>query len=200
MKLSRLLVLVALFVFASSLASMAAKKIEVYEGWDNWQWSANDWLGNRLELELWWYKGVGELNKCKLWGFKDGDPIVSQQVRNFSTHTWTDWHIVVTNGTIRQDGSADIRKSGSANPWFLSYGVLPNNDGTTLTGWTLDQNEYIQPLQVLSIYFVFDPIDPSKPINIEQWPTSDYVPEPTTLAGVAMGVAAFGVGLRRRLR
>jgi len=204
MKLVRLSFLfVALLLVVGSAAS--AKLVwDVNLNTQGYIWQATDWVNNTLEIELNWYKPAvlnghtaTDLHKWSLGGQKDGDPIISETVRNFTTDVWSDWHIIVHNGIIRQDGSARIYRSSPAGPdWLLSFGTVP--DGTTLTGIAPGPHATVGQYQVLSIYFVFDPTG-AGPVSIDEWPTTDYIPEPASLFTLAAGVAGFGLTIRRRL-
>jgi opacity protein-like surface antigen len=165
----------------------------------NWVWSANDWHKDggvaRLDLTLDWNLPGDSANDFMIGGYNSSDPIVSELTRNFSFATWTDWHVTVHNGIIRQDGSADFHKVGSANKWSIQYGTV--SDGTTITGFTTDTNEFVGRNSRLSIYFVYDPIDVGQPIVIQEAPSSDFVPEPAAVSGLLAGLGMLGMLIRR---
>lgn len=166
----------------------------------SWIWSPTDWCKEGgvscLNLTLDWSPQDGSLGGFALGGYNPADPIVSEVARNFSSAVWSDWHVTVHNGIIRQDGSAGIGKAGGTSGWTLQFGTVA--DGTSINGFTTDSTQFVRRGDRISIYFIYDPIDTGSPVVIEEAPTSDFVPEPAGISCIMAGLGALGIGLRRR--
>jgi len=201
MKIALLSLFAALFVIASS-AAFADDPADGTLWADHWDWGTCTWtvyLTGDTGEDPGWDRGVGYDNRWTTGGESPLDPTVNQKVRNYTSDEWSDWHVIVHNGTIRQVGT-DIRKNGSAMIWDIYYNQdnVPS-DGTSLTAIASGLGETITNMQVLKVYFIYDVINPSLPVSISQWPTTDWVPEPSGIAALAMGLAAIGMSIRRKL-
>lgn len=191
-----------------ALPSMCVFAYDVTESSGDYHWSAADWqkLNNEpyrtFEQEINWSRGVGEANAWCMWGDMPTDPAVSQKVRNYTNGEWSDWHVVVHNGTIDQNTARVYRYLPAGVNWNLSFasGIDGNGQWTSMTAIAPGPGDTVIKPNVLSIYFFFTPINGSLPITIDEWPTTDYVPEPSSMAAMAMGLIAVGFSLRRRIR
>lgn len=171
---------------------------------EQWTWDESSWQDCILDLELTW-NGAALVNSSggdpenHSWiatGPKKNDPTVNQKIKNNSaSDEWSDWHVIIYNGTIT---SWNIRKWGSEISWYVhrSLEEVPNGDSITAIAIP---GQTILPGDFLRVTFVFTPIDLDSPVTIQQWPTTDWVPEPTSIAALAMGVAAMGYSIRRKL-
>ncbi len=188
--------LIALGVAATAQISLVVNPPET------WVWDESCWPNCTLDLDLTW-NGVAYVSSRGgdpadySWfatGPKDIDPTVNQKIKNNSqSDEWSDWHIIILNGQIT---SWNIRKWGSTIPWEVYHEPVTGGDSLTaiaIPGQTILPGEYLQ------VTFVFIPIDPNSPVTIQQWPTTDWVPEPASIAALAMGLAAMGYSIRRKL-
>ena len=203
MKSARLFAVVLLCALSAIAAHAQTVTIDATVA--DYHWSAADWklVGGicTIEQELDWSRGIGIDNSWCLWGNMPVDPAVSQKIRNRTFDAWSDWHIVVHNGTILQDGSARVyRYSPLGADWLLFFdsGVDDLGAWTSLTAIAPDPTEVVTNMNVLSVYFVYNPINPELPITIDEWPTTDFVPEPSSLLALAGGLSALGFSLRRK--
>lgn len=202
MKAVRLLLILALILLITTTAFAVRKIKDVNVPGDNYEWTDDDWSGETgcvLEMGVNWYIGAGEDNYFTLEGVKEADPTIDQLVTNYSSADWwSDWHVQLINGTI-QVGSAVVKKDGSAFPWDITYGADPGYDsGFTAIAWP--PAELVGPGAVLHVVFIYDPIDPLQRVTIRQWPTTEFIPEPSSIATLCMGLATLGLALRRRAK
>lgn len=195
--MSKLRLLIALVVLTVAL-STAAQAIHYYE------FVLTDWTPGQggiptLYINLDWqsdwtvYPGKTTGADClRLFGPKPaGDPDVDETITNLSPWTWTDWHVSITNGVIEQ---AAVQKVGGA-AWqvdiepggtgFDAYVVPPGGSGE------------VAPGEQLYIWFRFTA--QGGDLIVDEYPTSVYIPEPASVAGLLMGLGAV-LGLRRRTK
>ena len=189
-------------VVVLALASFSAGAYDVTENTQDYQWQAADWQvldGTKtLVLDLDWSRGSGESNAWSVWGYMADDPAVSEKIRNRTPDLWTDWHVIVHNGIIDQNTARVYRYLPAGLNWLLAFSS--GTDWTSLTAIAPDPGQTVAKNQFLSVYFVFTPMDPNLPVKIDEWPTKDWVPEPSSIAAMAMGLVAMGFSLRRRIR
>lgn len=201
---------VALVLLLPALVALATPPSEVTDGTANYQWTQNDWckVGDQcmMELDLDWFRPISAVAQDAAWsmyGYMPIDPIVSEKVRNrTSGDVWNDFHIKVVNGRVDPSSVRIYRYSPPAPVdwfWFINPLQPPDPDGDQIDAFA-DPLATVGPGQILSVYFVFNPIDPNLPVTITEWPTKDFIPEPSSIAGLTMCLAAMGFTLRRRLR
>jgi len=119
------------------------------------------------------------------------DPDVHQVIRNLTPKTWTDWHVSLTNGTIV---SAVVKKvDGSV--WDLDV----FNDGTGFDSYTALSDGRVQSGEQLDVWFRFN-VDGPGDVTIDEYPTTQYIPEPSSLVALMAGFSAVGISMRRRAR
>lgn len=213
MRAARFLTLVALALCLCGMASAdpAGTAINVGPGTPNWQWDQGAWTDPdgdgvaQMDLTIQWGRGTGTWRTggdetFRFWGYKDSDPIVSETIMNFTEDLWKDWHIYVVNGNV---SVATIGKTQpNAAPWIVAVqNSLHNSTIVAVVPDPLNPALAIGFGEVLSVYFEFTPIDPSLPVYIDEWPTTDAtIPEPGSLVTLATGLAALALGVRRRVR
>lgn len=193
--------LLVLLISASAVAAPVFKSAS--PGNTYYEWSANDWYNNgqtcQIDLVMSWYLNPGADNMYVLEGSMPVDPIVNQDVTNYTSELWSDWHVQLTNGWV-VPGSAYVIKNGTTDPWTVTYdGSDPTKpSGFTAIAWP--PASVVGTNDVLHIYFQWNPIDPGSRSSIKQWPTVDFVPEPGSILALGMGLASLGFGLRRRVK
>lgn len=202
MKAVRLLLVLALILLVGTTAFAARKIKDVNVPGDTYEWTDDDWTGETgclLEMGVNWYIGADEDNYFTLEGVKDADPTIDQLVTNYSSADWwNDWHVQLINGTI-QPGSVQVIKDGGVNPWWIELGADPGYD-SGFTALAYPPAEWVGPTASLHVVFIYDPIDPLQRVTIKQWPTTELIPEPGSIATLCMGLATLGFALRRRAK
>lgn len=201
MKTFRLLAVISLLLLITC-AAYADYSGQISAPGQTWTWSDTDWYAGpsgtcQLDVTLdWRLPLVGPSAGFGIGGIKAEDPVVNQLVTNYSTLLWSDWHVQLRNGRLR-DGSVVVKKNGTTETWDVTYGAIPGYDsGFTAIAWP--PAELVGNNDKLSVYFAFDPIDPRQRVVIQQWPTTDFAPEPGCIITLGMGLAGLGFGLKRR--
>ena len=199
-----LAVVIALALIGTAALAVVAKDVrpgdptEVVGGKNvHYNW-AGDWSGGLLPLDLNWYRAYGYENRWTMGGYKDEDPTVDEVITNFTEDLWVDWHIIVENGTISE---AIIYKS-AANYVLWDTVIIHGATADSIIAVApdpLDPAMGIGMFEDLTVHFVFAPKVPGN-VFIEEWPTIDgTIPEPSSIAALAMGLATLGFALRRRV-
>jgi len=160
-------------------------------------WSADDW---KIDCEtqvpyltfdnLVWQVGQSGL---QLTGPNPSvnDPDIHEITENNTPVAWTDWHVTITNGVILD---ADVTKvSGPA--WVVTI----NPDGSGFEAHTALTDGRIYIGQRLDIWFRYEATGEGN-VAIDEYPTTTYVPEPSSLMALLAAFGAIGIGgLKKRL-
>jgi len=126
------------------------------------------------------------------------DPRIRQDVYNSSEDTWTDWHVAIENGANLRD--VRVYKVGEGTLW--PYELLPDVCGFfahVITSGNPQNPMAVEPGATLHVEFVYDVA--GTPVNITQYPTDWYaIPEPSSMAALAVGLCGAVCGARRRFK
>lgn len=117
------------------------------------------------------------------------DPDVYETVTNSTPVPWTDWHVDITNGIIEE---ATVRKINGPS-WFVDVAA----DGSGFDAYTALQSGRVSPGEDLDIWFRYT-VAGSGDIVIDEYPTTGYIPEPSSLVALLSAVAAMGLGVIKR--
>lgn len=132
------------------------------------------------------------------------DPDVSQTITNFTNRTWTDWHVDIVNGWIVV-GSADVHNVAVPSPaWTVTYNLIPGYTDRA-SGFFAEvvpgQGTHVNKFGKLYVFFSYELDGSGQQVSITQYPTdTSQIPEPASLAGLVTGLAALGIGIRRKAR
>ncbi len=155
------------------------------------EWSSDDW---KIDCEtqipyltfdnLVWQVGQSSL---QLTGPSPSvvDPDINELTENNTPVIWTDWHVSIQNGTI-----VDAQVEKVSGPAWV---VIINPDGSGFEAHTALQNGKINVGEQLNIWFRYN-VTGSGDVIIDEYPTTTYVPEASSLMALTTALTALGIG------
>lgn len=185
---------------AICLASVAIAGSPVLEqSWTAQEWSVNpstqipvltlnnlDWTAGTDGAAI--LRLSGEVPATTL-SCTNGDPYVDETITNHTPVIWTDWHVTITNGIIRE---AKVQKV-DGNSWVVTIA----QDGSGFDAVTALPTGRVNTSEQLSVWFRFD-LTGAGDVSIDEYPTTEYIPEPSSLMALAMGLGTLGFFVKRR--
>jgi len=160
---------------------------------DPLEWHHKDGVCTYDRDSSWAYRSNGldeeELHGCM--PSRVTDPRIRQNiVNNTLEDIWTDWHVLITNGTNLR--GVFVHDLVEGTPWviepysgvcgFLAH-VISTGPGNPMA---------VIPGETLYVEFTYDVDVIGDPVTVTQYPTTWWpIPEPASIMALLMGIGAF---------